>query len=527
MFIDSRTLPEGSRIESDVCIVGAGAAGITIARELTGKPFRVCLIESGGLESDLDTQSLYQGEIVGFPYYPLDLIRLRYFGGTTNHWAGACRPLDEIDFAARPAIPHSGWPLDKSQLDTYYQRAHLICQLGPYDYKTDTWKSEENPPLPIEGNRVATAILQDSPPTRFGLVYREQIEQAHNISTYLFANAIDIETTATANAVTRLNVATLQGNSFSITAKFFILATGAIENARLLLVSNKTQKTGLGNQNDLVGRYFMEHLSVPGGLFLPSSSLTSSTGLYTNGRKLDGVVGSAYLSITPQTRRREKLLNVRAFLKEVSPQVATQGTTGWSVSAQTVMEAHRTGNWDIDFAEHIMNIINNTDEIAIRAYETFFNRPKKGVYALYYQIANAPNPDSRVTLISERDKLGMPRVRLDWRFGDLERHTLRRANEIIGEDIGRSGLGRVSVLPDNPDTGWPDGLRGAWHQMGTTRMHPDSKRGVVDEYGRVHGVSNLYVAGSSVFPTSGYTNPTLTIVALCIRLSDHISQLMS
>ena len=526
MFIDSRTLTEGSRIESDVCIVGAGAAGITIARELIGKPFRICLIESGGLEPDQETQSLYQGEIVGFPYYPLDLIRLRYFGGTTNHWAGACRPLDEIDFVARPEIPHSGWPFNKSQLDSYYQRAHLICQLGPYDYNPDTWESEESPVLPIEGNRVATAIVQYSPPTRFGQVYREEIEQAQNISTYLFANVVEIETTTTADAVTRLNAATLDGNSFSITARFFILATGAIENARLLMVSNKTQHRGIGNQNDLVGRFFMEHLSVTGGLLLPSSDLTNSTDLYTSGRNLDGVSGSAYLSIKPETLHREKLLNVRAFLLPTTSQVATQGTSGWPVSAQTVMEALRTGNWDIDFAGHLWNVINNTDEIAIRAYRTFFNQPK-GIFALYYHLANAPSPDSRVTLISERDELGIPRVRLNWRFGDLERQTLRRANEIIGEELGRSGLGRVSMVPDDPDTGWPDGLRGAWHQMGTTRMHTDPKQGVVDEQGRVHGVSNLYVAGSSVFPTSGYTNPTLTIVALCIRLSDHISQLMS
>ena len=526
MFIDSRTLAEGSRIETDVCIVGAGAAGITIARELAGKPFRICLIESGGLEPDQETQSLYQGEIVGFPYYPLDLIRLRYFGGTTNHWAGACRPLDEIDFEARPEVPHSGWPFNKSQLDPYYQRAQALCQLGPYDYNPDTWASVENPVLPIEGNRVVTAILQDSPPTRFGQVYREEIEQAQNISTYLFANVVEIETTATEDAVTRLHAATLQGNRFSITAKYYILATGAIENARLLLVSNKTQNTGLGNQNDLVGRYFMEHLSVPGGLFVPSSDLTASTGLYTNGRELDGVDGSAYLSITPETLQREKLLNVRAFLKLASPQAVTHGTSGWSVSAQAVLDAPQTGNWDIDFAGHIWNVINNTDEIAIRSYEAFFHQPK-GIFALYYHLANAPNPDSRVTLIAERDELGMPRVRLDWRFGDLERQTLRRANEIIGEALGHSGLGRVSVFPDDPDTGWPDGLRGAWHQMGTTRMHTDPKQGVVDEQGRVHGVSNLYVAGSSVFPTSGYTNPTLTIVALCIRLSDHISQLMS
>jgi hypothetical protein len=271
----------------------------------------------------------------------------------------------------------------------------------------------------------------------------------------------------------------------------------------------------------------MEHLSVTGGLFLPSSKLPiASMGLYTRGREIDGVEGLAYLTIKPETLRHEGLLNIRAFFNRTSLEVAQQGTSGWTVSIQGILDALRTGNLDVDFARHLRNVIDNTDEVAIRSYETFFHKPE-GVFTLFYQIANAPDPDSRVTLIDERDGLGMPRVQLDWRFGNLERQTLQRANEILGEELGRSGLGRVSTVPDDPDTGWPPGPRGAWHQMGTTRMHPDPKQGVVDENGRVHGISNLYIAGSSIFPTCGYTNPTLTIVALSLRLSDHVSRLMS
>ena len=523
MFIDARTLSNETQIQSDVCIVGAGAAGITLAREFIGESLEVCLLESGGLDLDGDTQSLYRGEIIGYPYYPLDTVRLRYFGGTTNHWAGACRPLDEIDFSSRPWVPYSGWPFDKSHLDQFYRRAHAIVQLGSYDYDPKTWESEESPRLPIIGDRVATAMYQVSPPTRFGKIYREEIKRAQNISTFLYANVVEIEANASARSINRLRVTSFQGNKFSVTARVFILATGAIENPRLLLASNKIRRKGLGNETDLVGRFFMEHLSIPGALFLPSDP-SIRTGLYEEQEK-NGAVGKGYLILTHETLRREEILNLRAFVMPTSPEELSHGVSGWKASAKAIFDAVRRGNLPNNFAEHLSNVITDIDEVAISSYRKTF-RPAKGAFSLYYHLENAPDPDSRIALTSERDVLGMRRVQLSWRFGDLERQTLRRANEIIGQELGRAGLGRINMVGDDTETGWPPGLRGAWHQMGTTRMHTDPKQGVVDEECRVHGLKNLFIAGSSVFPTSGYTNPTLTIVALAIRLADHIKREM-
>lgn len=248
MITDARSLPKNTEIDTDVCVVGAGAAGITLARELSGQSFSVCLLESGGLEFQEDTQSLYAGENVGLPYN-LANERLRFFGGTTNHWGGYCRPLDDIDFKVRDWIPNSGWPFDKAHLIPYYERALKICQLGePYTFDVADWESEETPRLPFIGNRVVTKLFRLSPPTRFGRVYRNEISRSGNISTYLHANAVEIETDENARTVTRLRVASLEGNSFWVSAKLFILATGGIENPRLLLNSNKRQSVGLGNQ---------------------------------------------------------------------------------------------------------------------------------------------------------------------------------------------------------------------------------------------------------------------------------------
>lgn len=156
MFIDARSIPQNQVIETEVCIVGAGAAGITLAREFIGQRFRVCLLESGGLRFDENIQSLYKGEIVGLPYTPLEAARVRYFGGTTNHWSGWCWPLDEIDFESRDWVPYSGWPFDKSHLNQFYQRAQPICQLGPYAYDASFWENEHMRRLPFKGENVVT-----------------------------------------------------------------------------------------------------------------------------------------------------------------------------------------------------------------------------------------------------------------------------------------------------------------------------------------------------------------------------------
>jgi len=416
MIIDALTVTSGTEIKADICIVGAGAAGISLAREFIDTSFEVCLLESGGLDLDGITQSLYRGDITGFPYYPLDTVRLRYFGGTTNHWAGACRPLDEIDFEHRPWVPYSGWPFKKIDLDPFYKRAHDVCQLGPYDYDPSIFETSESPRFQLSRDRIATAIFQMSPPTQFGKVYRQEIKEARNISVFLRANVIDIESNPAANFVNHVFVTSFHGNNFSVKAKVYILATGALENPRLLLASNKVSKEGLGNENDLVGRFFMEHLSVPGALFLASDP-DIRTALYINEQNKNGAIGKGYLVLLPDTLRREEILNLRAFITPSSPKELMHNTSGWKASAQAIFDAALKGEWPSNFTGNLSNVLTEIDEVAITSYRKLF-RPAKDAFSLYYHLENAPNPDSRVTLTPERDPLGMRRVQLSWQFGD-------------------------------------------------------------------------------------------------------------
>jgi choline dehydrogenase-like flavoprotein len=516
MLLDARTVPANTVIETDVCIIGAGAAGITLAKEFAGKPFRVCLLESGGFEYDEKTQDLYRGETVGV-HLPLNVMRLRYFGGSTNHWGNYCSPLNDIDFEAREWVPHSGWPFKKSHLTPFYLRAQAVCQLGPFTYEPEFWASKNSPRLPFVDDCVSTSIFQTrEPPIRFGTVYREEILKASNITTILHANVLNLEVDHTGRTVSRLRVGRFQSKPFAVAANVFVLATGAIENARLLLTSNDVIRVGLGNKNGLVGRFFMSHALCNPALFLPSDPLLRAT-LYMNSKPaLDKLRVTGHLTLSPETQREHKLLNFNAVLSPIY------------VARTALLSLKRLMSRDFDsLAKDLRNIIGDMDGVAKATYTKLF----KGVipvqaYSLTTAIEQAPNPESRVSLSSERDAFSIPRVKIDWRLAPVDRRSLRRSLEILAMQLGRAGLGRLRIDLNQQDQSWPDVLRDTGHHIGTTRMHLDPKQGVVDENCRVHGVSNLFVAGSSVFPTSGHANPTLTIIALALRLADHVKRIM-
>ena len=320
-------------------------------------------------------------------------------------------------------------------------------------------------------------------------------------------------------------------------ARVYVLAAGGIENARLLLTSDRVQPAGVGNGNDLVGRYFMEHLTVPGAVFL--SSREGIVGDLYRTEPHRGIRRCAYLVPSPATQREERLLNMRSWLAEASHLDALRWT-GHGIQAADALEEGLRRRQLGDLAGQIWRVISDLDDVAMYTYLTFLQPGRHlPAYHLITHIEQAPNPDSRVSLSEKRDELGRRRVKLDWKFGSLEKHSFSRGMELLGQELGLAGLGRVRIIPDNLElegprfrrgarghTGWPPGVRGSYHHLGTTRMATDPRNGVVDENSRVHGIANLYVAGSSVFPTAGYTNPTLTIVALTLRLADHLKQQM-
>ncbi|MGO9930452.1 MAG: FAD-dependent oxidoreductase [Steroidobacteraceae bacterium] len=534
MIEDLRDHPRGLAVQADFCLIGAGAAGITIARELAGTGLRVCLVEGGGLQYEFaESQSLYAGTSVGLPV-PLQAGRLRFFGGTTNHWQGRCAPLSEIDFRRRLWIPHSGWPFDRAEIDRYYQHAREVAGFG------SKWRSDEETlallkaPLPSLNPewfrpfiwRYAPAI-KEAATWRWANAYGTLLAEADNVRTLLHANFAEFSLSRDRARVRSVTVRALNGVAATIEAEKYVLCCGGIENARLLLLESQRNSGGFGNDHDRVGRYFMQHLRGRAGLIVSAEPMALVQNQFNLLRGPDGLQVEVGLTLTPEIMEREALLNCSSVLQYEADHGS--GVT----AAQDIWRALQTGRWPPEMGEKVGLIAEDFQEVAgvlehrLTSNQTLANAgiPSKSA-VLLVDLEPAPDPESRILLAEDRDALGLRRVKTDWRHGERERRTATRLASLVAAEFARVGIGRTRLEPWLRDerVSAVDALEGVPHYIGTTRMSDDPREGVVDRNCAVHGMENLYVAGSSVFPTAGQANPTLTIVALALRLAKHLRE---
>ena len=532
MYIDARNLSPEEFLETDVCIVGAGAAGLSLALELSHAEFKVLLVESGDRKFSHSTQWLLRGENVGRDYTHFEFTRRRQFGGTTNTWAGLCSPLDEIDFEKREWVPFSGWPFSKSELDPYYARAHSICQLGPYEYSPQYWGHPGDRNI-IKGNTpLETKVFQYSPPTNFAKTYGNQIEQAPNLKTLLNANITELMLDTLNHRVTLAKGKTLRGNRFSVKARYFVLAAGCLEITRLLLSSNQDYTSGIGNQQDLVGRFFQEHLFVWSGAFmLPIDQLPLAQGSVVDYEDDMRNIRTVYgVGLSEHVLHQEQILNASAlFVQRRWHKVQDTYFSPANLSIQKLFDIlrHKSSPEPKQIIQQIRIIAANLNGLgaSLRNWLDTKNHTPEWV-ALRSQIEQVPNPNSRVTLSEQQNRLGQYRVRLDWQLTSQDLETLNRFHQLLKDGFNQLGL-PFRLFNQGHDPGeWPHSLSEGKHHMGTTRMHDDPKKGVVNGDCQLHDCSNVFVASSSVFPTGGQANPTLTIIALAVRIADKIKNLM-
>lgn len=495
MLIDSHDLAPGQALEADVCIVGAGAAGITLARELIGGRHGIVLLEGGGETYEQESQTLYEGAesgpLIGPEAGYLTASRLRYLGGSTNHWHGWCRPLDPEDFMAREWVSDSGWPLSREELDPWYERAAPLLQITPFDY--DQTAAGTGPKLLADESEFEYGYFHLSPPTRFRTAYGRDLAAARDLRLVLHANVIGVEASENGTHAVGVEAARADGARFRVRSPVVVLATGGIENARLLLLSDAVHRHGLGNEHDLVGRYFMDH---------PVIRLGEAALVHAH--EMAGAFDAGPV--------RQRGHSIRAVLRP----------------SRQAQEAHRLLNSLVVYYAHerldatgeaVLSLARQTRELEIEAPAHIDGRrSSRGQLEMVSE--QAPNRESRVRLDEERDALGLRRVALDWRLTDREIASIQDFAERLVRTLGERQRGRVRLQVTEKEP-W---ARARWsnHHMGTTRMDPDPRRGVVDLDSRVHGVDGLYVAGSSVFPTSGVSNPTYTILALTLRLAEHL-----
>ncbi len=521
--IDARPIEPGTELDADIVIVGAGPAGITLARELAGSQARVLLLESGGETPEPEAVSLAAGHSVGYPYHPLGRARVRAFGGTSSHWetdtrngddGWLARPLDPIDFEARDGLPYSGWPFGYDDLEPYYRRAQAASGLGEFRYDTGAFPAEPAPTIDAPG--LATRVFQLGSTNFTG--HLPELEASPNVQVVLHATVQEIVLSPDGATVERLRVTARAGVSFSIRAAAVVIAAGAIDGARLLLDSRSVRPAGVGNEHDLVGRFFMERLMARSGYVAATPALQRAGVEWYGHRVIDGQRVRGGLSLDADTVRREGLPNATCFVIRRPRFFASEGAR----SFVTLYRAFRREPRLDGLRGHAANVIRGLPDLArTGVWIARRGRREEGdTLLLAMQAEQVPNPDSRVELDTATDALGMHRAQLRWMVTDGDRASVRRTQDLMDAALGAAELGRMrrKLGTERPPALFVGGL----HHMGTTRMHADPRHGVVDADSRVHSVANLYVAGSAVFPTSGYANPTLTIVALAIRLADHL-----
>jgi choline dehydrogenase-like flavoprotein len=514
MLREMSDLDSGAVITTDVAIIGGGPAGISIARQLSGGKRDVLLLESGGTDYDEKTQDLYKGWVSGEPYYPLDAARLRYFGGTSNHWGGHCRPLDPIDFERRSWVPHSGWPITRADLDPYYVKAQTLCELGPCLYNGADWPGATASLVPVDTRKLENRLWQYSPPTRFGDRYMPELRKSRNVTVLLKANVTDIVLAKDANSVAALVVKDLDGRTVRVQPRAVVLACGGIENARILLSSTGVEAAGVGNRYGLVGRYFMEHGSGILAFGVPFDTFDRKRfKIYWDSMQSGGAVIRAAIGVQYGVQRREHMLNGCIDIG-----YGYDRSEGYMALRRA---KHALGGEGGGLGSAMLDVLGDLGGAAAGLYRAV---RKEDMFWFGPEFEQEPDPDSRVRLALDRDALGMRRPVLDWKISKNTKRSIRKAMLMVGAEMSRLGLARIRVdddLMDDDHPGW-ENLHGRYHHMGTTRMAADPRQGVVDADCRVHGVANLYVAGCSVFATSGYANPTLTLVALSLRLADHL-----
>lgn len=477
MIQDVLLHPAGD-LRADVCICGAGPAGIVLALELAQRrpDWHIVLLEGGsrGVESER-SRALYRVELGDKPY-AVEASRRRMFGGTSVHWGGWCKPLDATDFTAPADWSTPDWPFGPEELAPYMPAAHTWCEIDSDQYDLAPVRAAQPQrflDLPADGP-VAESMFRFSPPTRFGPRYGDQIQAQENLSCFFNANVSSFERRG--DRIASVSVTVLGGRAFTVQAERFVLAQGGLENTRTLLnLRGDASDDGIGLRSPHLGRYFADHYGIRPGLVLAPAELAYLRLSHEGSAVMPVLHPAAPLLASGQSR------NVCMMLDPVpEPEALPDGYAG-----QASMGFAPGEYW---------------------------------TYRVQMITEPRPHPDSRITLSNERCELGLRRARLDWHLDPGDTDAALAFFETFGTTLAANGLGRVRLTYQNTAEQRAK-ANGANHHIGTARFSKDPRDGVTDPDGRVHDLDNLYVTGSALFPRYGFANPTLTIVALAVRLA--------
>ncbi len=542
MIIDIAELTQDVARDVTVCIVGSGAAGVTLACELIDAPFKVLLIEAGGFRASRRDEDFYRGEALA-PHPPADQFRRVLFGGTTRVWGGRCVPLDEIDFERREYVANSGWPIAYREMADHYPRALEYCDAGAFDFTGSGSTGRAGSAIAgLEGGEdlEVDVIERYSLPTDFGRRYRDRLRRSTNVTAVLNARCTRLTKATDGDRLTGIEVAAPSGARHELSAKIVVAALGGIESTRLLLASDPAGR-GFGNRYDKLGRYYSCHLESAVGRLIPNGAAVA----FDFERTREGVYCRRKFQFSPGAQRRHGLLNTAFRLHFPSYSDASHGSAVMSAiylaKSRLLPEYRNILQQDAEFcvispnAEHARNVLRGVPQLLRFGTDWVFRRNlatrklpytlianADGSYPLEFNCEQTPLESSRITLIDDRDAHGIRRVKIDWRHSEEDVNAVGRAFEVLRRTLERGSPCRLDVDTELLRKRVARAAPVGGHHIGTARMAASARSGVVDANLAVFDLPNLYVLGSAVFPTGGHANPTLSIVALAVRLGRHL-----
>lgn len=461
----------------DVCVIGSGPAGITVALTLEARGHTVLLLEAGPENYDEKSQEFFRGEIIGENTFDMESMRVRCFGGASTVWGGFCRQFDEWDFQTKLPGIDTAWPITKRELDPYLDKARDILEIACFQ-KNESY-----------GDDLLLLHWRYSPRVNFGSKYHDAIKRSRHLT--LSLNSYVTNLFVVDGRVDAIEVRDPSNKLYTARAKQYVLCAGGIENSRILLWANRQNEGRLIPQFDALGKYWMDHPHYSIGEALLYNDLP-----FELDRK-----GRAYIAPSAKALRNKRILNCALRLEPTNYAGAKK------LVGEIACVAPSIGRWAAKRLEK--NLVCGV-----------------GVRAAWEQ---APVADNQIRLSSRLDAAGIPRPELHYRKTELELRTVRESFMLFGRYLADNNLGRARFLPWVLDRGgYPDDdEKGGYHHLGGTRMSIDPRKGVVDAECKLHDVHNLYIGGSSVFPSGGHANPTFTIVQLALRLGDQLHNVIS
>ena len=520
-YLNANTVNEESTLSYDICIIGSGAAGIAVAREFLNSKRSVVMLEAGGIDFEPELQTDYDYEQINGRGGDWEFTRTRQWGGSTAVWYGRCTNLQPIDFEKRDWVANSGWPISHDTVQKYRGRAlDTLCVPHPEAIDPETWADSETYKA-FSSENINTNVFLWSNPKDMAVAYHEAVEDSKSVTLCYYAFAQEIIPNENDDHVESVRVMSSDGISFSVNAKMIVIAGGSIENSRLLLLSQTNSENGLGNDFDNVGRYYMDHPRIEGAARLCVDKSNS------NWRQRIGHLNETmtakdnvqmFLSLSEEAQRANRLLNHGTVFRAVTEEQLSESF----LAAKEIFYAAKGKNGTRFQMKDIPKVVAGLPMLAKTGLKRKLGREMTFSHLILIdQLEQEPDRESRVCLDTRRDRFGQQKAAVKWEIGSSTTNSLRWFHKSLDTHLRNIKLGWIeSPLISDPDY-IPD-YTDACHPTGTTRMSLHPKDGVVNPDCQVHGFNNLFIAGSSVFPTVGYANPTLTLVALAIRLADSI-----